>query len=122
MSSCTVPAMKKKVPLSLDVRKLRLMCCRKFKEDIDGCRLVYRPAGSRATGSQIDLEDGNALSVYALDDGAELTLEEATRQSALDAEGDALKEKDAKKRALEERIAEFGEHRANMAQAEKEEW
>ena len=114
--------MKKKVPLSLDVRKLRLMCCRKFKEDIDSCRLVYRPAGSRATGSQVDLEDGNALGVYALDDGAELTLEESTRQTAREEEEDALKKRAAEKRELEDRIAELGELRANLSKAEAEEW
>ncbi len=95
--SCTFEPIEKKLPLSMKVHRLKVMCGRGFGLDVERQILHFRLEGD-AFPMELD-DDENTLSYYGVRDGAEILMNE------IDLE--AVKRNDEKKAAMiEKRINE----------------
>jgi tubulin-specific chaperone E len=72
--SCTLEPLKRRLPTSLKVSRLKMMCARAFGLDVDLQSLHFR---SECDAFPIELDDDdNTLSYYGVSDGAEVLMNE----------------------------------------------
>mmetsp|Transcript_19760 Transcript_19760/g.38689 ORF Transcript_19760/g.38689 Transcript_19760/m.38689 type:complete len:775 (-) Transcript_19760:434-2758(-) len=91
--TCTAPPVNKRLPLSMTVKELKLLCQRLFQVDVDLQQLFYRETG-KDFGHPVALdEDGMAIVDFGVKAGGEIIME------ARDPEKE---KKDAEKRAVQE--------------------
>lgn len=74
VESCTLEPLKRRLPTSLKVSRLKMMCARAFGLDVDLQSLHFRSEGD-AFPIELD-DDENTLGYYGVRDGAEILMNE----------------------------------------------
>jgi hypothetical protein len=72
--SCTCEQMQKKLPSSMKVQRLKVMCARMFRLDIELQKLHFRSEGD-AFPTELD-DDENTIGYYGVSDGSEILMNE----------------------------------------------
>eukprot|EP01083_Nonionella_stella_P227466 807031_1 len=72
--SCTLDPLRKRLPSSLKIGRLKIMCARAFGLDVELQMLHFRVEGD-AFPSEMD-DDENTLAFYGVSDGAEILMNE----------------------------------------------
>jgi len=104
--TCTVPPVKKKLPLSMTVKELKIVCQRLFKVEADFQKLFYRETG-KDFGHPVALdEEDMPLSDFGVSAGGEIILE------ARDLEKE--KQDESKKAAKDAALMKAQEEHANL--------
>ena len=106
-SSCGMEPLRRRLPGSLAVGRVKIMCARTFGLDVDLQTLHYRDDGDPFP-TELD-DDDNTLSYYGVSDGAEILMNE------IDVE--ARKRDEERERATQERRIEDQERTATALQA-----
>ena len=105
--TCTVPPAKKRLPLSMKVSALKLLCKRVFKVKPAAQRLFFRSPGSDM-GHPTPLDDDRrTLFHFGVCDGGEVILESVDEAAAA---RKAARDEEARKAELERQM----QHAANM--------
>ncbi len=100
-SSCTVEPMSKRLPSSLQIGRLKQMCKRAFKLDID-LQVLHFKADKQSLLSPLD-DDDNTLAYFGVSDGAEIFMNEIdTKAAAREREAeDAMRKENMKKQEMD---------------------
>ena len=108
-SSCSTEPLRRRLPGSLAVGRVKILCSRAFGLDVDLQTLHFRSGdGADAFPTELD-DDDNALSYYGVTDGAEILMNE------IDVE--ARKRDVEREKALQEQRIEEQERTATALQA-----
>ena len=108
-SSCSTEPLRRRLPGSLAVGRVKILCSRAFGLDVDLQTLHFRSGdGADAFPTELD-DDDNALSYYGVTDGAEILMNE------IDVE--ARKRDEEREKTLQEQRIEEQERTATALQA-----
>lgn len=100
--TCTVPPAKKKLPLTMTVGALRLLCQRLFGVDSASQHLFYRETG-KEFGHPVELDDDTSqLTFFGVQDGGEIIVETRDPRHAAALEEEERESK-ARKHAMREK-------------------
>jgi len=106
-SSCGLEPLRRRLPGSLAVGRVKIMCARAFGLDVDLQTLHYRVDGDPFP-TELD-DDGNTLSYYGVSDGAEILMNEV--------DVEARKRDEEREKAMQEQRIEEQERTATALQA-----
>ncbi|GMI05375.1 hypothetical protein TrLO_g7653 [Triparma laevis f. longispina] len=118
-ASCTVEPMSKRLPSSLAIGRLKQMCKRAFKLDID-LQILQFKADKDSMLQPLD-DDNNSLGYFGVCDGAQIFMNEVdTKALAREAEKLAIAEKEAKERMVKQEEEANVMKKAQQMQVDKE--
>ena len=95
-ASCTVPVKQIKVPESMTVATLKLLCQRRFKMDASEQMLFYRDNATCGHPLSLD-DDAKDIGYYGVKDGGEIIMEELSEQQQMSNAREGLDEATYKK-------------------------
>lgn len=104
--SCTLEPLKKRLPISLKVGRLKMMCARTFGLDVDS-QILYFRGESDAFPIELD-DDENTLAYYGVRDGAEILMNEIDKNAK-------VMEENKKREDMEKRINSEERHAIHAA-------